>query len=169
VAWGEPDQWDLSNEFHFVVADYQDGKRYPVVLTGERLAWLRDFAAKLYDAERRFLAVLDSGESPTDGDYAVLAQRWLLLKRQADAIAAELDEAREALIAYVQAQDRPELEGHGVRVTRSVAKGSVDYAKVLKQLGVEVSDDVLNAARRPDRVSWTVAAIRSQGAGKEAA
>lgn len=156
VAWGHPEAWGDGREFHFVAANPDSGQMHAVVLAGCKLDGLRTLAGKLYDAERDFLARLSEGDHPAGADFLALAAQWAERRRRIDAIEEEMADIKTRLIEIASANRWDKMTACGVNVRRTEARGSVDYQALLRALGVQPTDEQIEAARRPGRAGWTV-------------
>lgn len=87
-----------------------------------------------------------------DAIWQRAAETYVALKQQADALAGQLDEAKEALVKLAK---HPSEAGFGVSVTRYFKQGNVDYKKV-----PELKDVNLNAFRGPGRIEKRVSMVK---------
>ena len=71
-----------------------------------------------------------------DATWLAAAEVYLDLKRQAESLAALVDEAKEKLVGLAS---HPSESGAGVTVTRYWKQGSVDYKKVTELKGVDLN------------------------------
>lgn len=116
----------------------------------------RKYVDTLIKAELEFLACMSSGEPPalTDRDYVDLptdVEQLVLELRRTMVARRELDqretELKNHLLALV---DRPS-KGFGLRVTKCVRKGSINYDAIPQLAGVD-----LNEFRKPAMSYWTI-------------
>lgn len=71
----------------------------------------------------------------TDPEWMVATESYLAAKRRVDAVSAELDEAKAALLRLASHSSET---GNGVTVTRYWKAGSVDYKKVPELAGIDL-------------------------------
>jgi putative phage-type endonuclease len=98
----------------------------------------------------KLMAEVDAAEVRSDEAWAFACDKWRLRKRMAADAARSEEEARQELLALVQAGVR-KTSGCGVVVTRAEVKGTVDYSKVPELRGVN-----LDAYRKPPTTRITV-------------
>lgn len=130
VAWGHPDEWkDQMIFFYSFVPETHDGAL--VEVRAQSLATLaRDLLPREIDFWQH---VLD--RTPISGDaFAEAARRWKALMAEADALDAEIAQARQEIIDLMAG--RPKVEAEGVIAYVSEVKGRVDYDALLKALNV---------------------------------
>ncbi|MDP3519896.1 MAG: YqaJ viral recombinase family protein [Hydrogenophaga sp.] len=85
----------------------------------------------------------------TDQAWQEAAQRYAELKRQSDAVADQLEQARQALVALAE---HPKESGAGVTVSRYWKQGAVDYKKIPVLQGLDMRP-FRGRARQEVRVS----------------
>ncbi|MFC7411408.1 YqaJ viral recombinase family protein [Hydrogenophaga atypica] len=85
----------------------------------------------------------------TDQAWQEAARRYSEVKRQADAVAEQLEQARQALVALA---DHPKESGAGVTVSRYWKQGNVDYKRIPALQGLDLSP-YRGRAREEVRVS----------------
>ncbi len=117
---------------------------------------------QMLEEEEKFYELMRTQTPPplTDKDYAWredlqwndLASEWLELSRYMKQLEEQEDELREKLIALSAGQN---TKGGGLRVTRTMPKGLVDYTKIPELMGVN-----LDLYRKPSKERWTVAACK---------
>lgn len=86
-----------------------------------------------------------------DGDVLRLAEAWSVAKGLAEDAAADLEKARQALIAGLGTDPHPKVLVGSVTLTRSTRVGAVDYKKVPALEGVD-----LDQYRGKASTSWTI-------------
>lgn len=114
-----------------------------VLVTIERDEALMEAIRSAWD---RFQPHLDSDTPPalseadtrvrTDQAWQEAAQRYAELKHQADALAEQLERARQALTVLAE---HPKESGSGVTVTRYWRQGNVDYKRIPALQGQDLS------------------------------
>lgn len=85
----------------------------------------------------------------SDRAWQAAAEAYLQLKRQADEVSAQLEQAKSALVGLSHA---PSEAGHGVSVSRYWKAGSVDYKKIPQLQGLDL-EQYRGKAREEVRVS----------------
>ena len=120
------------------------------------------FIEQLLEEEEKFYELMLNKTPPTlsDRDYAMkddagwndAAHEWLELSRYIDSLVEQKEGLRDQLIASANGHNS---KGAGVRVTRSMSKGLVNYKNIRELDGVD-----LEPYRSPPIEKWTVAAIK---------
>ena len=85
----------------------------------------------------------------TDGDWVLASETYLQLKRKADALDAQLEDAKQALL---QLATHASETGNGVTVTKFWKQGSVDYKRI-PELGAVNLDDYRGQGRFETRIT----------------
>ncbi|MCH9614015.1 MAG: hypothetical protein SP1CHLAM54_10240 [Chlamydiia bacterium] len=91
----------------------------------------------------------NSYEERADEEWLEVTERWLKLKEHLDMVKEEEQRLRAELIQL--AKDRS-CRGGGVRLLRSMRKGTVQYGEI-----PELKDVDLDKYRKPTAVSWNLA------------
>lgn len=114
------------------------------------------------EKEEKFFECMINKEPPalTDKDYIIqngqewvkIADEWKELSSYIETLKESQEELRNKLIAFANGQNS---KGNGVRVTRSISKGVVDYKKIPELIGVD-----LELYRKPSSEKWTLAACK---------
>jgi putative phage-type endonuclease len=114
------------------------------------LAFHEDYQRIVRDPELAapFLAPKAGTVERVDAEWAALSAQFLDLDQRIAALTAERDQIREALIGLAGERS---AKGCGVQVIRSERKGSVDYAKLVKDAGLDAEP-----YRKDGTVVWTV-------------
>lgn len=117
-------------------------------------AW-QDFFARMHelagDASESGMA--DMGGDP---DWDDAARKYQEAKRLADHYAEEVKRHRARLIELADPLPEKTAGGTGVRVTRTEARGSIDYKAALRHYVPDLSDDDLEQFRKSGTVKYTV-------------
>lgn len=139
-------RWQLEHQFlvskaaqgHLYVFDGAEGILLEVTPYPDR--W-----QAIHDAWNGFMTCLTSDTPPplterdkvlrSDAAWQTAAERYLQLKAEAEAVAARLESAKEALLGLAS---HPSETGYGVTVTRYFKQGAVDYRKVPELAGVDL-------------------------------
>ena len=85
----------------------------------------------------------------SDPDWEIAAREYVSLKSASDALAEQLDAAKQRLVALTSHTSE---QGFGVTVSRYLKTGSVDYKRVPQLVGVDL-DQYRGAAREEVRVT----------------
>lgn len=131
------------------------------------------FQSELLDRSRRFMALLNGGRAPAkdperdpfhpaganDRRWAEVARRYAELEERAKGIRDELkliqQEQRElAADCREMMGEFRKADAHGLRITRSTKRGSVDYASLLRDHAI--GDDVVEGYRRAPSECTTI-------------
>lgn len=172
TAWGQPEGWEVDREVHFVSG-------VPELLTGEspdpeaglaiarvRAKSVREYAARLFDAETAFWAKVQAGLKA--GDLAPLAGgAWLDLARVwKDAVAAAKAAAKDkadieaVMQSYLASNNLTVGEGGGVRFAQVTRQGAVDYDRLLADKLPGITSEELAAYRKPESSGWQARAVK---------
>lgn len=139
VTWGHPQSWtDQRINFYSFIPETGEGAL--VDLPAKSLASL---AEAMLPKELAFWQSVLTRREPAGDRFADAAQRWKDLMDEMDGLKVEVEAAREALINLLG--DRQREEGNGVIVTRATRKGTVDYAKLITEIGI--AEDVVERFR----------------------
>jgi len=122
------------------------------------------YIKKLLTLEKEFYACMQELKAPplSDRDYisvetperTELALKWMALKTSLNALEKEEKELRNALIST--SCNRNSI-GAGIKITRSLRKGSVDYAKIPELRGIN-----LEQYRKKPMEVWTLTPCREK-------
>lgn len=96
-----------------------------------------------------------------DSAWVELANEWAELSRYIKSLEASEEEIRAKLIALTNGQS---TRGAGIRLTRSICKGAVDYKKIPELLGVD-----LEPYRKGSFEKWVLASCKKSLANKKSA
>ena len=126
---------------------------------------LRDskYLENLISEEKIFFECLQNLESPplTEKDYQHMEQnqewmkissRWLEVSNNLKGLEKEEEELRSALISLSQDKN---AHGAGVRLTKSIARGNVDYSKIPQLQGID-----LNKYRKSHVTKWRLSQVK---------
>lgn len=118
----------------------------------------RDFQKQLLEKEIYFRGCLFNQTHPEGEAWVEAAKRFALLKADVEAAAAALETVESVLIEMLG--DERSRQGGGVKVTRSLVEGKVDYqAYLCKQLGLDSisTEDLLRFYAEKNGVDLTQA------------
>lgn len=135
-----------------------DGKKGKVVTVKRDNSYIDE----MIEEEQKFYECMTSMTAPplTDRDYKMreddawnqVAQEWLELSKYMKQLEESEEELREKLIALTGDQSS---KGSGIRVTKSIYKGMVDYKSIPQLIGVN-----LDAYRKEPTHRWTISACK---------
>lgn len=141
------------NKGYYYSFDGQNGKVIEVYRD-------QNYIDSLLDREMAFWGCMVNLESPklTDRDYIVkddelwsaAASSWLKIHRELEELKAKEEELRESLICL---SGKNNVKGAGVRLSKIIRKGAVDYKKI-----PEIRDVDLEAYRKSPIESWRIIA-----------
>jgi putative phage-type endonuclease len=127
-----------------------------------RVARESSFINTMLEQEENFLEMMKKKDSPalTDKDYVpqdnskwlTLAEEWKQLDDYIKSLEAQRDETRKLLIGLADGQSS---RGGGIRATKTLCKGTVDYKKIPELKGID-----LETYRKPSFEKWTLAACK---------
>lgn len=130
VAWGHPEGWgDQVVMFYSFVPETGDGALVEVPAKS-----LAPLAERLLQAELEFWRYVEDRVPPAGDAFAQAAQEWLRLVTEAEELEARVKEARNRVIELMGGQKK--VEGSGVIAYEAETKGRVDYAALIKHLGI---------------------------------
>ncbi len=109
-------------------------------------------AEQILPAEMRFWQQVMDRTAPCGDEWASAAAVWLEKNAALKEAEAELESAREFLVALLGAETSK--SGGGVSVSRSVRKGSVDYKEMFKALSIDSAE--AEKFRKPDTETISV-------------
>lgn len=98
----------------------------------------------------------DLAELNGDPDWREAAERFKVAKAKADQASEELKRARERLIELADPMTASTVQGDGVRVQKTEARGAVDYKAALQHYAPGVTDDELELFRKKSQVKKSV-------------
>lgn len=163
VAWGQPSCWDEDPGRRIYYASYrpEDDNLAVVAVDPVELAALAGrylpVLIRFWDDVLRAKSAKAKGEAVTVsatpnlsqerlGDVEAAAREFIRLSAEAEELNTRLDELRKTLLlAANEAGGR--LEAWGVLAYKTEVKGSIDYPKAIKALGINVES--LEAYRKP--------------------
>ncbi|PKY11752.1 hypothetical protein B1757_02880 [Acidithiobacillus marinus] len=91
-------------------------------------------------------------DSLPDG-FADLAAEWLDFQSMVETVKSEEKRLREALLSFLP-EGEGMIKGAGLEVSRKYAKGSVDYSRLLQEIGFDTS--TLDTYRKADTLRETI-------------
>ncbi len=117
---------------------------------------------EMLEEEEKFYALMMSKTPPPlserdyvlkdDSSWSDKANEWLELSRYIDSLTEKKDDLRDQLIALANGHSS---KGSGIRVTRTINKGFVNYKNIPELFGVD-----LESYRNAPVEKWTVAACK---------
>jgi len=157
VVWGtDPSAWSKDAFVHYVSGVPETKDIHVVVLKAQELAELADH---LLIAETAFWrARLKEGDGLYGGVYATLARAYLEADQVTEAAKAVLEKAREELMAFLATTGQARIEGDGLIVSQELRSGSVDYAALVKSLGI--TDEAVEAFRKVGSSSLVIRKLK---------
>lgn len=158
TLWGHPDNWNGKSQ-HFVsyhpetddiavVERIKTGDGYEMPL----LDFLKPLGEKLLLEEITFWKNVMEKSLPCGNDWMLAASNYLRADALVEDAQASLELARSELIDLLGEKDK--MAGAGVSITKTTKKGSVDYAGLIKELGI--SPDVVEQHRKKSSSSIVV-------------
>lgn len=156
---------------YFAMYLFDAYKKNPLKLTLENLVILEvvpepEYMGQMLQEHTKFWDCVKKRKPPVAGDkdyepltgVAPIAKKWLKAKEKAEKAAAELEEARDALITAAKAKNHPRLICAGIRIALISKIGNVDYSVIPELNGVD-----LDKYRKPGSASWTLTPIKQGG------
>lgn len=121
------------------------------------------YLENLISEEKKFFECVQNLEAPalTERDYIKmeeiqewksLSSRWIEVSQDLKRLEAEEDDLRKALIALSKEKN---AHGAGIRLTKSMSKGNVDYSKIPQLQGID-----LNAFRKSHVTKWRLSQVK---------
>lgn len=159
TAWGPPEAWDGARELHFV--NHWNGETKMCVLSAAD-ADFRRYAERLLPLLLAFWKEVEEGRAiPADVLSAARAIREM--RMQMDEIEVALKDHQRTLTKYASGLGVPRFEVEGVRATETTRKGTVDYDRLFKTLGVKPTEEQVEACRKPTTTTWSVSVPGRKG------
>lgn len=114
------------------------------------------YIQKLLDAEKHFWACVQADVMPVDSDAIAAAGGWRIAQEAFDQAKANLDWARERLVAVASTDvTQPSSTDLGLAtITVSETSGSIDWPRLAKDMGI--TPDQQEGYRKPSRTSVAV-------------
>jgi putative phage-type endonuclease len=159
VLWGHPDTWKPEQRVFFASFVPETGDLAIVEKSAMDFATM---AAQLLPREYEFWDLVERGEEPCGEEFIDLANRFLLASADLEAAKEAQESIREQLVEYLKRSGKQKIEGGGISVSRSMVKGTVNYAEALAALGI--SPESMEAYRGPSQERIYVRKMRSGGA-----
>jgi putative phage-type endonuclease len=138
-------------KMHYYSFDGEDGVLLEVVRNEARITEIITAASAFWDH-------VQSGTWSTD-EWAAAAAEWIMANRAVEH-AQEMEKQARAILVSMLANDQSKREGSGVSVTRVVRKGAVDYEALLKQKGVDFTEEDMEAHRKASSESIKVSILK---------
>lgn len=133
VLWGHPDTW--KPEYRTFFGSYVPETGDLAVVEKSAMDFAK-MAAELLPYEYEFWEFVQRDEEPCGEDFIDLAKRYLVASADLDIFKAAQEAIKDALIEHLKQSGKQKLEGAGVTVSRSMAKGSLNYINALAALGI---------------------------------
>ena len=160
-----PDHYNAQMQHQMSVLNLQeglyfsfDGKKGKIVTIKREEFYIEE----MLEEEEKFYECMKNQIAPvlSDKDYVFredkewneLAKEWVELSAYIKSMEANEEELRAQLIAYANGKS---TKGAGVRVTRSLSRGMVDYKAIPQLMGVN-----LDSYRKPASERWTLASCK---------
>jgi putative phage-type endonuclease len=159
VLWGKPDQWPADAQAYYISYRPEAGEDDKIAHVSINMDELAKMASLILPKHLEFWDCVTSRRPPVTAPASIepIAAEYLRLTQEAQALDERIQALREQLLQAARAQPNGKLEGYGILAYETEVKGSIDYTKGLKALGVDPA--ALEAYRKPSTVRGYVKVV----------